>query len=84
MEIKEIRKWKSIESFQITLQESSLENYLLLRFQAKERISMLKPFFKIIETNYRKQNEMQSKQDVISLNLQVFPEFTGIFAVASL
>ena len=73
MEIKEIRKWKSIGSFQITLKESSLEKYLLL-----------KSFFKIIENNYRKQNEMQSKQDVISLNLQVFPEFTGIFAVASL
>ena len=84
MEIKEIRKWKSIGSFQITLKESSLEKYLLLRFQTKERISMLKSFFKIIENNYRKQNEMQSKQDVISLNLQVFPEFTGIFAVASL
>ena len=46
MKITEIRKRKSIGSFQIFLQGNTLKKYLLLRFQAKKRVLMLKSFFK--------------------------------------
>ena len=46
MKIMEIRKRKSIGSFQIFLQGNTLKKYLVLRIQAKKRIFMLKSFFK--------------------------------------
>ena len=46
MKITEIRKRKSIGSFQIFLQGNTLKKYLVLRIQAKKRIFMLKSFFK--------------------------------------